>query len=171
MGGMKAGFNCCLQWPYYFIKTNYPVKQATAASFQHNREEMGLPGTVQLNGIDRGPGSLIRLRRAAFYPSNCGERLALNLYVHVCVFIGGEEGVLSTNLEHGSNLNWLCMCCERIASLLVKVPISVLLSLLQVLASIFSTCSSKLIFPSPIQISERNPNNCYLTRIYPICSN
>lgn len=137
MGGMKAGFNCCLQRPYYFIKTNYPVKQATAASFQHNGEEMGLPGTVRLNGIDRGPGSLIRLRRAAFYPSSCGERLVPNLYVHVCVFIGGEEGVLSTNLEHGSNLNWLCMCWERITSLLVKVPISVQLSLLQVLTSIF----------------------------------
>lgn len=66
---------------------------------------MGLPGNVRLNGIDRGPGSLIRLRRAAFYPSSRGERLALNLYVHVCVFIGAEEGVLSTNLEHGSNLN------------------------------------------------------------------
>lgn len=92
MGGMKAGFNCCLQWPYYFIKTNYPVKQATAASFQHNREEMGLPGTVRLNGIDRGPGPLIRLRRAAFYPSSRKERLAPNLNVHMCVSLLDVSG-------------------------------------------------------------------------------
>ncbi len=56
MGGMKAGFNCCLKWLYYFIKTNYPVKQAALASFQHNRGEMGLPGTYGSMGLIDGPG-------------------------------------------------------------------------------------------------------------------
>lgn len=76
MGGMKAGFNCCLKLLYYFIKTNYLVKQAASASFQHIRGETGLPGTYGSMGIDRGPGSLIRLRRAVFHPPSCGEFLS-----------------------------------------------------------------------------------------------
>lgn len=45
-------FNCCLQWPYYFIKSNYPVKRSASASFQRNGEEMGLPCGRHRMGAD-----------------------------------------------------------------------------------------------------------------------
>lgn len=45
-------FNCCLQWPYYFIKSNYPVKRAASASFRRNGEEMGLPCGRHSMGMD-----------------------------------------------------------------------------------------------------------------------
>lgn len=45
-------FNCCLQWPYYFIKSNYPVKRSASASFRRNGEEMGLPCGRHWMGTD-----------------------------------------------------------------------------------------------------------------------
>lgn len=45
-------FNCCLQWPYYFIKSNYPVKRSASASFRRDGEEMGLPCGRHRMGMD-----------------------------------------------------------------------------------------------------------------------
>lgn len=43
MSGVRMTFNCCLQWPYYFIKSNYPVERSASASSQRNGEGTGLP--------------------------------------------------------------------------------------------------------------------------------
>lgn len=52
MSRVRMTFNCCLQWLYYFIQANYPVKRSASASFRRNGEEMGLPCGRHSTGTD-----------------------------------------------------------------------------------------------------------------------